>query len=263
MRLAVDLPRCRFLGGSNMVMDASWCRKEFDPFWRLYRNRDGGAEILHGGGRLALEAGSFYLVPAWTVFKGRSPGGIRHDFIHFQVAGLPAAWLRRHACAPLRLDPGADWPAIMDRIGGEQAPGRHLLIQGMLCSAVAQALASAPEPGEATQAARVVAPALALAESRLANPPTVAEMAEAAGLSPDHLARCVVQVTGQTPARWLQERRVIAAAEQLTGGVDDIEAISARLGFANRCHFTRVFRRVTGTTPAAYRRELGGGSRRA
>ncbi|MCK6491032.1 MAG: hypothetical protein L6R48_22495, partial [Planctomycetes bacterium] len=77
MRMTADLPRCRFLGGACTVISTAWCKQECDPFWRLYRNRDPGAEILHGGGRLALEPGRCYLVPTWTTFKGRSPGAIR------------------------------------------------------------------------------------------------------------------------------------------------------------------------------------------
>lgn len=256
MRMSADLPRCRFLGGACTVITSSWCRTECDPFWRLYRNRDPGAEILHAAGRLALEPGSCYLVPAWTTFKGRSPGAIRHDFVHFQVAGLPGPWLRRHADQPIALVADPWWGQVMERIGGE-VPAAHLLrLEALLCAAVAQALAGAAEPPGQDAAAAVVAPALALAEGGGRLPATVAALARLCGVGPDHLARCFARANGQTPARWLNEQRIARAAADLVESHEPVAAVATRHGFANPQHFCRVFRRITGSTPAGYRRRL-------
>lgn len=256
VRLAPDLPRCRILGAANTVIDTWWCRKECDPFWRIYRNREEGAEILHAGGRLPLEAGCYYLVPAWTVFRGRCRGPLQHDFVHFQVLGLPGPWLRRHARTPLALASAPGWRGTFDRLGGDLPAAVQLRLSALLCEAVSQAVSGAEEPVTTGRAAELVAVAQRLAEAHPGRPPSVAELAAAAGVGPDHLARCFASVTGQTPARWLAERRVAAAAELLAAGNIPIEAIVSRLGFANRCHFSRVFRRLTGQPPAGYRRSL-------
>ena len=79
-------------------------------------------------------------------------------------------------------------------------------------------------------------------------------MANACGLSEDHFIRAFRQTVGQTPGRYVLEKRVTLAARELLFGSDSIESIAERHGFANRFHFTRAFARVMGTTPAAYRR---------
>lgn len=250
MLIAPDLPRVRLLGTGTTVITAWWCRREYDPFWRLYRNLDPGAEILHEGGVLALEPGRFYIVPAHTLFRGRCRGQVRHGFVHFAVAGLPATWLRSAAHAPAAIDlPGQDIPDLH----ADRGPVALLRMHALLCQAVAAALAGAAPPKATPHALSAIAPAMRLAEQRLSRPPSVAEMAAAAGVGPDHLARLFAAAIGQTPARWLQERRMALAAERLSDPGADIESVATGLGFADRSHFSHVFRRVTGLTPAHWR----------
>ena len=59
---------------------------------------------------------------------------------------------------------------------------------------------------------------------------------------------------GCTPAQYVLERRIAAAAQDLLFTNDSIEQIADRLGFANRYHLTRMFTRRVGIPPAAYRR---------
>jgi AraC-like DNA-binding protein len=257
MPIPADLLRCRMLGGGNTVIDRWWCKRESDPFWRIYRNRDPGAAILSDQGRIELEAGAVYLVPAWTMFRGRCPGPIRHDYLHIQVSGLPPAWLRRAACTPRRLEADAWWGPLLDCIGGEEHPARQMRLQAMLHLAVGQAIADTPMPDGSDRAAEVIAPALRQIDAHLAAPPSVASLATACDVSPDHLARCFAAACGTTPARWIQQQRIAAAAERLADGAT-IEAAALATGFANRAHFSRVFRRVTGTTPGMSRRSLRG-----
>lgn len=262
MPVPAELLRCRLLGRSNTVIDRWWCKRECDPFWRLYRNRDPGAVILSDAGRLELEPGQVYLVPAWTVFRGRCLGPVRHDFLHFQVSGVPPAWLRRAACVPRRLEADAWWGPLLDCLSGVRHPATQMRLQAMLHLAVGQAVADAAPPGGGDRAAAVIAPALRLIDDHLATPPTVATLAAACGVSADHLARCFAATCGTTPARWIQQQRIAAAAERIIGGAT-IEAAALATGFANRAHFSRVFRRVTGTTPGATRRSLRGAGPRS
>ena len=257
MRHAQDLPRCRSLGGGLVPIDTWWCRRTCDPIWRLYRNRDAGAAIQHERGRIALEAGRFYLVPAWTLFRGRCPGPIRHDVVHFQVAGLPSPWLRRLALPPCGLDAEAWWGATMESVAERMHPSALLRLEAMLCSAVAQALADVPEAAAPDPGAAVAEAALRWLEDQPARHVPVAELARACRVTPDHLTRCFQAAFGVTPSRWLLERRITTAADRLLAGDAGIDEVAAQCGFADRCHFTRAFRRILATTPAAYRRELG------
>ena len=51
------------------------------------------------------------------------------------------------------------------------------------------------------------------------------------------------------------ERRIAAATHRLAFTTESIDQIADRLGFANRYHFTRMFTKRMGTSPAAYRKQ--------
>ncbi|HKY94198.1 MAG TPA: AraC family transcriptional regulator [Kiloniellales bacterium] len=93
-----------------------------------------------------------------------------------------------------------------------------------------------------------------LVESRLDGELTIAAMAEAAGLSAYHFSRSFKATTGRPPHRYLLERRIERAKELLRDGKQEIVQVALAAGFASQEHMTTVFRRLTGTTPARYRR---------
>jgi AraC family transcriptional regulator len=49
---------------------------------------------------------------------------------------------------------------------------------------------------------------------------------------------------------------VRAACELLRTAEWPLAVIAAECGFADQSHFTRIFRRMTGTTPARFRRAI-------
>jgi len=93
-----------------------------------------------------------------------------------------------------------------------------------------------------------------LVESRLEGDLTIATMADAAGLSTYHFSRCFKAATGRPPHRYLLERRIERAKRLLAGTGQEIVQVALAAGFASQEHMTTVFRRLTGTTPARYRR---------
>ena len=93
-------------------------------------------------------------------------------------------------------------------------------------------------------------------EERYAEPLSFTELAARLGVARSHLARSFREVHGQTLGEYvrrLRVERVRAALERTRHSLADI-ALSA--GFSDQSHCTRVFRRLVGTTPAAYRRGL-------
>ena len=95
-----------------------------------------------------------------------------------------------------------------------------------------------------------------LVEDRLDGALTIADMAAAAGLSPFHFSRSFKAATGRPPHRYLLERRVERAKQLLRDPRQEIVQVALAAGFASQEHMTTVFRRLTGTTPARYRRAL-------
>lgn len=83
---------------------------------------------------------------------------------------------------------------------------------------------------------------------------TVAEMAQAVGLSESWFSNVFKQTTGKTPLQWQLAKRIDRAKGLLAETDMTIAAIAAQIGFSDQAHFTRVFRQVAGDTPAAWRR---------
>ncbi len=90
-------------------------------------------------------------------------------------------------------------------------------------------------------------------EENLEKDITLAEIAQAAGLSPFHFARSFKQTTGLTPIQFLTQRRVEQAKQMLTDDDLPIVEVGLRVGFKNQSHFTTLFRKLTTMTPKAYR----------
>ncbi len=98
--------------------------------------------------------------------------------------------------------------------------------------------------------ARVVA----FIHGRLGDPPTVAELAAAAGCSPSTLDRRIRRVFALSPQQLVLRARIDHAAALLTGGDLPLADIATACGFYDQAAFTRTFGRLTGETPAQFRR---------
>jgi AraC family transcriptional regulator len=87
---------------------------------------------------------------------------------------------------------------------------------------------------------------------------TLAEVADICGLSRGHFAKAFRLAAGTTPHRWRQQCRIDQAKRMLVRGEQSIAEIALICGFADQSHFTRVFSRMVGETPAGWRRRMGG-----
>jgi AraC-like DNA-binding protein len=93
-----------------------------------------------------------------------------------------------------------------------------------------------------------------LLPQRLADPPSLGELAAITGLSQFALLRAFRQETGMPPHAYLNQLRVRRARQLLDGGQAPAD-VAAQIGFADQAHLTRHFKRVVGVPPAAYQRE--------
>lgn len=83
--------------------------------------------------------------------------------------------------------------------------------------------------------------------------PSVHELARRAGVGPTAFRAAFLRALGCTPARFLEERRIERAARTLIETDIKISAVAAAEGYEDPYHFSRVFRRVLGVSPRAYR----------
>jgi transcriptional regulator GlxA family with amidase domain len=97
--------------------------------------------------------------------------------------------------------------------------------------------------------------ALAYAKRHLHTALTVAQLAEAAHLSPRQFSRAFRAETGQSPAKAIENLRVEAARLMMEQGRHPIEVIAQQTGFANRDRMRRAFLRAFGQPPQAILRK--------
>ena len=102
---------------------------------------------------------------------------------------------------------------------------------------------------------RRVGRALMLLHARYAEPWTLDSLAREVGTSRTHLAVQFRELVGETPISYLTRWRVTRAATRLKSEKVSIERVAEDLGYGSNAVFSKAFRRVTGVSPARYRRE--------
>ncbi|MGL4406075.1 MAG: transcriptional regulator FtrA [Notoacmeibacter sp.] len=95
-------------------------------------------------------------------------------------------------------------------------------------------------------------------KQNLSTPLSVASMAKKAAMSERTFLRQFKDSTGLAPAQWLQRERLFRAQELLEEGVTSLDDVAENCGFNSSETFRTAFRRVVGTSPAAYRSRFKG-----
>ena len=94
-------------------------------------------------------------------------------------------------------------------------------------------------------------------EEHLAEPISLATMAQLVRLSPHYFCRAFKQSFGMPPHRYHTNRRIEHAKQLLVEYGQSVTHIALAVGFAETSSFSAAFRRATGVTPSDYRRSLG------
>jgi AraC family transcriptional regulator, transcriptional activator FtrA len=91
------------------------------------------------------------------------------------------------------------------------------------------------------------------ARSKLLEPIGIGDMAKHAAMSERTLLRRFRESTGLSPIVWLQRERMFQARELLEASSLSLADVSAQCGYESLETFRVAFKRVVGTSPAAYR----------
>ncbi|MFC4601216.1 helix-turn-helix domain-containing protein [Cohnella hongkongensis] len=83
---------------------------------------------------------------------------------------------------------------------------------------------------------------------------SLAALAKHASVTGAHFSRVFKQITGMNLTDYVNAKRIVLAKERLLVSDDNVSLIAERCGFESLPHFHRVFKKLTGTTPANYRR---------
>ncbi|GAB7030595.1 AraC family transcriptional regulator [Streptomyces sp. NPDC021749] len=139
--------------------------------------------------------------------------------------------------------------------------GNALAADSLLRLAVARLLRryGGPLPARTPRSAgaRNAARARAVLEERMADPPSLEQLAHDLGTSPFALLRAFKATYGMPPHTWLTDARVRRARTLLEAGRAPADTAVA-VGFTDQPHLNRHFTRIVGVPPGAYRRERAG-----
>lgn len=94
---------------------------------------------------------------------------------------------------------------------------------------------------------------LDLIAARFADPLDLRRLAEAAHLSPKHLARTFRDTLGTTPMAYLRRYRLLRSSELLITTARPITRIAHDCGFTDSAHFARAFRSQFGVSASGFR----------
>ncbi len=145
------------------------------------------------------------------------------------------------------------------RIAGEletQDACADLAIEGLVLQLLATAERASTDPPRG--ASSWLRAARDLLHERTPRQPTLAELGEAVGRHPTHVARAFRREYGMTVAEYARSLRLEWARTRLL--LDDVPLarLASEAGFADQSHFTRAFSRHTGLTPGRYRKLVRG-----
>lgn len=84
---------------------------------------------------------------------------------------------------------------------------------------------------------------------------SIGDLAAHVGLTPNYVSALFKRTTGSTLTKYIQQIRISAACDLLTGSPMNVSEISDFLGFCEPSYFNKVFKKVTGSLPSAYVKE--------
>ncbi|MBA3938725.1 MAG: helix-turn-helix transcriptional regulator [Planctomycetes bacterium] len=263
----IDHLHIRLYVAHDVTIDRSWNAEDVSStYWRFYVNSRAGASVLVTGGEpYPLAAHRIHFVPAWVRWTCHNVNPIQHLFAHFDLVGLPGAVVRSCFPGPItlpadrRLEAECEELRPLVRARGARDPVMACIFKAVLYRCFARLLdglasARAQRFVRFAHGHNPVAEAVRHIDEHLAEPLPNTLLARRCGFGEGHFTRLFRQHLGQTPAQYVLERRIVAAAEQLAFSDLSIERIAASCGFPDRFYFSRMFRRRMGQPPAAYRR---------
>jgi AraC family L-rhamnose operon transcriptional activator RhaR len=256
------------------------CPPHQHPFHEIALVASGGGRHRDADGEATLRAGDILVLhpQAWHAYPDGAGLHVYNCVFQPEVlaalSGLLAelgpcgdAVLRRHPRpvlqAPLRLHAGERERRELVRVleqmiaerRGRRAGWRAALLAGLV-QVLAQIgrLGTAEPPRALPSDERIDAARRWLAERCRGPMPSLPALAARFGLSPGHLSRRFALRTGLGVVAYVHQLRVEEACRLLAAASAPVTAVGRAVGYDDPAYFARIFARLVGCPPRAYRR---------
>jgi AraC-like DNA-binding protein len=287
MNKAVIKYSFKLLNADYVKLGSEWNFKNvISPYYRLYYIDDGEGVISGPNDSVKLSPGNLYLIPSFThcnlhcestlgqyfvQFFEESSDGIslfancreifqsKADFSDIEnfkrlIAINPGRGLER-STDPVVYEKDIYYREFIE-LNNLQSAAVQYETQGIIFQLISKFLK--PDIfNRNKQETRppVVLDAMEYIQRRLGEPLKVSQLAHRANLSVDYFSKIFHLSTGQSPINYILQKKIERAQYLITTTEKQQGEIAELTGFENVQHFSRVFKRITGLTPGAYKNQ--------
>lgn len=224
------------------------------PTWRLYWNPGPGAWIRWGNQIVRLDRSVAVLVPPQLAFATGAEQSFPHFYVHFNLPAVVSPEQRQVWQFDARQIILPDWEILLPEFSPQQ-----LLWAG--AAAVNAALLLLPgnilRPKSTDTILTLFEKACICLERNSIYNISCPELAKRCFVSVNTLQREFFRATGLPLQKWLLNRRMERAVQLLLLERCSIKETADMLGFADRYHFSKVFKNYFGSSPAQFVRQGG------
>lgn len=275
------------LNVDHVRLNQQWNYKNvISPYYRLYYIDSGEGLVYNSQQRLKLEAGFLYIIPSFTLCNLKCPTSLSQYFIQFfeeSPDGISLFQHNRHlikvAASPidianfkrlLEINPGrginrSDNPKVYEKnvyyeeyqdLNTRQNIACYMETQGIIMQLISRFLHEKHSPNSNPSAIpSKVLDTMSYIQLNLKEPLTIAQLAKRVNQHQDYFSRNFLQYTGERPLHFIHQKRIERAQFLITTTDMPYAAIATETGFDNLPHFSRIFKKMTGTTPNNYRKQ--------
>lgn len=223
------------------------------PFWRLYYNGRKGHRVIFQKREIELTPKHWMLIPDGQCFHCQGAVPVPTLWFAFSVARR----LKPEQPIPILLPPDRTEQLLMHdvkRLFAKNAESRNHTRIFHVSMSLLHVVLSRKEIQWQSHIPASVAETAKYIEEHFASPLSVSHLAKKMSLSVEALARSFKKHQGATIGQTILKTRVREAVRLLLDTDEKIEIIAEQTGFPNRFYFSRIFKKITNESPAAFRR---------
>lgn len=263
-----------------------WEFKELSyPYWRIYKNNTEGAVLISNGIEYEMHPDRIFMIAPNTSYSTRLKwneipesgysieGGragdahqvslssqenyLFHLFIHFNIGfpydnmmpGIRTFDLNEHLNEKLSI--------IINHLNVDNT--RFSFYSGLaIQSLISDLLAEIPEnQWDLVSKDTRILDVLSYIDEHLKLDLSNEKLAVQVGLATNAFTRLFTEEVHLSPQRFVKKKRIDKACVLLHHSDKSIDNVADETGFADRYHFSRIFKQVTDVSPARYRKEFG------
>ncbi len=255
------------------------------PYWRIYHNNLEGAVIIYKDREYALNTDKILMIAPNTSYSTRigsslipengyrleggrlgkgqpeetyiMNGCILHLFIHFNI-GVPYDNVSPGVFEFEMTEHLSEKLEVIKKHLNEDFARFNFYTVLAIQSLISDLLSFIPESNwDLLSKDYRIIHVLGHIESNLNKTLSNSSLAKHTSMATNAFNRLFTEEVGISPQRFVKKKRIDRACALLHHSKHSIEQVAAECGFADRYHFSKIFKQLTALSPARYRKEFG------